>query len=69
VAADPDVILLPGSMYKSATEFTGDARFSGLTAVKKGRVLVIDEDLINIYGPRIAQGLKILAEAIHPGAF
>ena len=38
MAADPDVILLPGSIYTSAEEFTADPRFAGLTAVKEGRV-------------------------------
>lgn len=69
VAADPDVILLPGSTYKSAEEFTGDPRFAGLKAVKAGRVLVIDDVIVTRPGPRIADGLKILAAAIHPGAF
>jgi len=69
VAADPDVILLPGSTYKSAEEFTSDPRFAGLTAVKNGRVLVIDDVIVTRPGPRIADGLKILAAAIHPGAF
>jgi iron complex transport system substrate-binding protein len=69
VAADPDVILLPGSFYKSAGEFTADPRFAGLKAVKEGRVLVIDDVIITRPGPRIADGLKVLAMAIHPGAF
>ena len=67
-AADPDVILLPGSFYKSAGEFTADPRFAGLKAVKKGRVLVIDDVIVTRPGPRIADGLKVLATAIHPGA-
>jgi cobalamin transport system substrate-binding protein len=68
VAADPDVILLPGSIYTTADEFTSDPRFAGLTAVKEGRVVVVDDVLITRPGPRIGEGLKILAEAIHPGA-
>ena len=69
VAADPDVILLPGSFYKSAEEFSADPRFAGLRAVKEGRVLVIDDVTVTRPGPRIADGLKVLAMAIHPGAF
>jgi iron complex transport system substrate-binding protein len=68
VAADPDVILLPGSVYTTADEFTADPRFAGLTAVKEGRVFVIDDVVVTRPGPRIGEGLKILAEAIHPGA-
>ena len=68
VATDPDIILLPGLAYPSADEFTSDARFAGLTAVKEGHVLVIDDKLLTIPGPRIGQGLKVLVEAVHPGA-
>ena len=40
MAADPDVILLPGSAYTSADEFASDPRFADLSAVKEGRVMV-----------------------------
>lgn len=69
VAVDPDVVLLPGSVYSSADEFTGDSRFAGLTAVKEGRVFVIDDVVVTRPGPRIGEGVKILAEAVHPGVF
>ena len=69
VAADPDVVLLPGSTYAGADEFTGDPRFTGLKAVVDGNVFVIDDVIVTRPGPRIADGLKILAEAIHPGAY
>lgn len=69
VAADPDVILLPKTAYADPAEFSADARFAGLSAVKNGRVVVIDDIVITRPGPRIGQGLKILAEAIHPGVF
>jgi iron complex transport system substrate-binding protein len=69
VASDPDVVLLSGLAYKSADEFTADARFSGLRAVKDDRVYVIDDKLLTIPGPRIGEGLLTLAKAVHPGAF
>jgi iron complex transport system substrate-binding protein len=69
VAADPDVILLPGSSgYKSADEFTADPRFAGLTAVKEGHVYLFDDTTVTRPGARIGEGLKVLVEAIHPGA-
>jgi iron complex transport system substrate-binding protein len=68
-AADPDLILLPNTAYKSAAEFTSDARFANLRAVKEGHVVVIDDVIITRPGPRIAEGLKVLAGAIHPGLF
>jgi iron complex transport system substrate-binding protein len=72
VAADPEVILLSGLAFTSAEDFTTDPRFTGLTAVKEGRVVLIQAEydkLVTIPGPRIAQGLRALVDAIHPGAF
>ncbi len=69
VAADPDFILLPGSVYTSASEFTADPRFAGLKAVTEGNVFVIDDVVVTRPGPRIGDGLLILAKVIHPGAF
>mgnify|MGYP000306630431 CR=1 FL=1 len=68
VAADPDVILLPNTAYKSIDEFVGDSRFAQLKAVKEKRVILIDDVIITRPGPRIAEGLKKLLEAVHPGA-
>jgi iron complex transport system substrate-binding protein len=67
LAADPSVILLPGSVYNSADEFTKDPRFAGLSAVKNGKVFVIDDIIVTRPGPRIAEGLEVLAKAIRPG--
>ena len=36
------------------------------TAVKEGNLFMIDEDLLHRPGPRIAIGIKILSEKIHP---
>lgn len=70
VAADPDVILLPSSSgYASADAFTGDPRFTGLKAVKEGQVYLFDDTTVTRPGARIGEGLKVLVEAIHPGAF
>lgn len=69
VALNPDVILLANTAYKSAQEFTSDPRFASLKAVKDGQVLVINDVIITRPGPRIAEGLKVLATALHPGAF
>ena len=68
LAADPDIVLLPNTAYASADEFTGDARFASLRAVKEGHVFMVNDILITRPGARIGQGLKTLAEAVHPGA-
>jgi len=66
---DPDVILLPKSMYKTDADvaaFTKDPRFAGLSAVKNNRVVVVDDVIVTRPGPRIGDGLQILEDAIHP---
>jgi iron complex transport system substrate-binding protein len=72
VAADPEVIVLSGLAFTSIEEFTTDPRFTSLTAVKEGHVVLIEAEydkLVTVPGPRIAEGLRALADAIHPGAF
>jgi iron complex transport system substrate-binding protein len=68
IAADPDVILLPNTAYKSIDEFVGDPRFAQLTAVTQDRVYLVDDVIITRPGPRVGEGLKALLEAVHPGA-
>jgi iron complex transport system substrate-binding protein len=69
VAADPDVILLPTSVFTSVEEFTSDPRFANLTAINDGTVMLVDDVLVTQPGPRIGQGVETLAKAIHPEAF
>lgn len=40
--------------------------YKELTAVKEGRIYAIDENILVRQGPRLAEGLKKLAEIIHP---
>lgn len=68
IAADPDLIMVPNTAYKSVDEFTGDARFASLRAVKEGRVYLVDDVVITRPGPRIADGLETLVKLIHPDA-
>jgi iron complex transport system substrate-binding protein len=68
VAADPDIILVPNTAYKSADEFTSDARFASLRAVKEGHVYLINDIVVTRPGPRVGDGLMTLVDLIHPGA-
>jgi len=69
VAADPDIVLLPAGFYASIDEFVSDPRFAGLTAVKEGRVRLVNDVIITRPGPRIGEGLRELAKALRPEAF
>jgi len=37
--------------------------------VKEGRVYLFDDTIVTRPGARIGQGLRVLAEAVHPEAF
>jgi iron complex transport system substrate-binding protein len=67
VAADPEVILLGDAAYgQSAETVKGRAGWTGMTAVKAGRIHPIDDIVVTRPGPRIAEGLHALIVAIHP---
>ncbi len=45
------------------------AGFDKLAAVKNGRVVILDDNLVSRPGPRVVEGLKQIAEGLHPEAF
>lgn len=67
VAADPEVILLGDGAY-GVTPDAVKARdgWGGMTAVKAGRIVAVDDVVITRPGPRLAEGLLALIKAIHP---
>jgi iron complex transport system substrate-binding protein len=70
--ADPDMIILEDYQYGVSPESVGarSAAWAGLSAVKNGRVYPIeDSDLTSLYGPRIVDGLEVLARIVHPELF
>jgi len=79
IADDPQVILtLPGSMgdtHEPLTDTAAVARFRALprwktiSAVKNGRVHVLEDDAMTLPGPRLLDGLEGAAKAIHPELF
>ncbi len=65
---DPDVIV-DVSVVESggATRITMDAPgWGGLRAVREGRVLPVADERVLRPGPRVAEGLAVLARALHP---
>lgn len=70
VARGPEVIVLArhgsgsGPIPRDPWE-----RFSSLPAVKNRRIHAVDGNLLHRYGPRVVDGLRALARAIHPEAF
>ena len=71
VKADPQIIILDDYQYgvtvQSVEQRPG---WSTITAVKNGAIYPItDSDLTDRPGPRVIQGLQILAQDIHPELF
>ena len=69
VQKDPVVYIADSGSMSKPGDISKRAGFSELTAVKDGRVYVIDDNLIARPGPRLAQGLQELAKMIHPEAY
>ena len=63
VTADPDVILLADTKCcaQDAAAVAKRAGFSGLTAVKSGQIIALDDDVASRWGPRVVDLLRILA--------
>ena len=63
----PQVILLGDAAYGATKEAVGKrAGWGGMTAVKNGAIFPVDDIVITRPGPRLAEGLKALMQAIHP---
>lgn len=69
VKADPDVYLATQSSGTDAASLAKRAGYSGLSAIKEGRVVILDDNLVSRPGPRIVEGLRQIAEGLHPQAF
>lgn len=69
VKADPAVYLATKSSGTDAATIAKRPGYKGLSAVKNGRVVILDDNLVSRPGPRIVQGLKSIAEGLHPDAF
>jgi iron complex transport system substrate-binding protein len=68
VETDPAVYIADSGSMSEPGDITKRAGFSELTAVKDGKVFVIDDSIIARPGPRLAEGLKALAGYLHPEA-
>jgi iron complex transport system substrate-binding protein len=66
---DPEIILLGDAAYGVTPEqVAARAGWEGLTAVRTGEIRAVDDVIITRPGPRLGDGLRALALAIHPDA-
>jgi iron complex transport system substrate-binding protein len=67
IAADPQVIVLGDSAYgTTAAIVAARPGWKVMTAVKNGAIEPIDDLVVSRPGPRLVDGLRLLALAIHP---
>ena len=68
---DPAVIILGSSTYGGQTSELVAVRHGwwGMSAVKTGAVHAFDDRLVSRPGPRVVDGLEVLARLLHPTAF
>ncbi len=78
VTSNPDVLLTP-FIIDAASPGNSDtvsvvigknrSWFAQVNAVRNKRIIQVDQDLISRAGPRLADGLLLVAKAIHPELF
>ncbi len=76
ITTDPDIILVnSGSGMGEAgydliyTYMMEEPRLQGVTAIREGRVYIVESDTIDRGGPRIVDALEEVAADIHPDIF
>lgn len=71
IAADPEVVLLADAGAAKVDPATVGARpgWAGISAVRNGRVYVLDGDIASRPGPRIVDALEAIARAFYPDCF
>jgi len=69
VRQDPEVYLVSSESGASPKAVASRAGFDAVAAIAAGRVTPVDADLVSRPGPRVVDGLRLLARALHPEAF
>jgi iron complex transport system substrate-binding protein len=65
LAADPDVIIIPKQNISNEDQIMKDGKWMKLKAVRNGRVLFIDADLLTRPGPRVAIAVEQIATFLY----
>jgi len=69
VTDDPTVYLATKGSMSDPADLERRPGFSGLSAVKNDRVYILEDNLVSRPGPRVIQGVRMIAENLHPAAF
>ncbi len=66
---NPEVYLATKGSMNDPASLKDRAGYSKLTAVKNDRVVLLDDNLVSRPGPRVIEGIRQIAVALHPEAF
>lgn len=69
VRQDPEVYLVSSESGATPKAVASRPGFDAVAAIAAGRVIPVDADLVSRPGPRVVEGLRLLARALHPEAF
>lgn len=71
LARDPEILIFPVGTSEGIPDEEQQQwrRWSNLSAVKQGRFVSVSSALVDRPGPRLIDGLELLAQAIHPDAY
>lgn len=70
IERNPDVYLTSADMPEKTPEaMMARPGFENISAMKSGRVYVLEPNIVSRPGPRIVEALEIVAKAIHPEIF
>lgn len=69
VARDPQVIITGNNASYQEIRQGQRAQWAGVSAVKEGRITLIDGDVLARTGPRAVDALELMAKAFHPDRF
>ncbi|MDK2821537.1 MAG: cobalamin transport system substrate-binding protein [Clostridia bacterium] len=69
---NPEVMIAPdlhGSNTATLENVKKRPGWADISAVKNGKVYILEDDLITLPGPRIVEGLEAIAKVLHPERF
>ena len=70
IKADPAIILLGDAAYGNSPEAVAARTGWGeISAVKNGKMYEFDDNLVSRPGPRLVEGLEVIARILHPECF
>lgn len=68
IEKDPEYIIC-SELFDTKGTLEQTEGYMELTAIKEGRLVEINQDLLSRQGPRLAEGLKAIAQLLHPELF